>query len=87
MEGGIRVSEALGWTAGKDAADILDRSIALESNAYDLYIKMGRTVRDDQSKRVFNMLAEEEERHLDRMTSLIEKKPDVVSLDNHIGIG
>ena len=81
------MSEALGWTAGKDAADILDRSIALESNAYDLYIKMERTVRDDQSKRVFNMLAEEEERHLDRMTSLIEKKPDEVSLDNHIGIG
>lgn len=74
MEGGIRVSEALEWTAGRDAADILDLSIALESNAYDLYIKMERTVRDDQSKRVFSMLAEEEKHHLDRMTSLIEKK-------------
>ncbi|HTP05586.1 MAG TPA: rhodanese-like domain-containing protein [Nitrospirota bacterium] len=74
MEGGIRVSEALGWTAGRDAADILDLSIALESNAYDLYIKMERTVKDDHSKRVFSVLAEEEKRHLDRMTSLIEKK-------------
>jgi rubrerythrin len=74
MEGGIRVSEALGWTAGKDAADILDLSIALESNAYDLYIKMERTVRDNRSKRVFSMLAEEEKHHLNRMASLIEKK-------------
>jgi rubrerythrin len=74
MEGGVRVSEALEWTAGRDAADILDLSIALESNAYDLYIKMERTVKDDHAKRVFSMLAEEEKHHLDRMTFLIEKK-------------
>jgi rubrerythrin len=74
MEGGVRVSDALEWTAGRDAGDILDLSIALESNAYDLYIKMERTVKDDHAKRVFSMLAEEEKHHLDRMTSLIERK-------------
>ena len=74
MEGGVRVSEALEWTARRDSADILDLSIALESNAYDLYLKMERTVKDDHAKRVFGMLAEEEKHHLDRMTSLIEKK-------------
>ncbi|HET6365044.1 MAG TPA: ferritin family protein [Nitrospirota bacterium] len=74
MEGGVSVSEALEWTAGRDAADILDLSIALESNAYDLYIKMERTVKDDHAKRVFSMLAEEEKHHLDRMMSLIERK-------------
>jgi rubrerythrin len=47
---------------------------------------MERTVMDDQSKRVFGMLAEEEKHHLDRMTSLIEKKADDVSLDNDMGI-
>jgi rubrerythrin len=73
MEGGVRVSEALGWTAGRDAADILDLSIALESNAYDLYIKMERMVKDDHAKMVFSMLAGGEKRHLDRMASLIEK--------------
>jgi rubrerythrin len=74
MEGGVGVSEALAWTAGRDTADILDLSIALESNAYDLYIKMERTVKDDQAKRVFSMLAEAEKHHLDKMTSLIERK-------------
>ncbi len=74
MEGGVSVNEALEWTTGRDVADILDLSIALESNAYDLYIKMERTVKDDHAKGVFSMLAEEEKHHLDRMTSLIGKK-------------
>jgi rubrerythrin len=74
MEGGVRVSEALAWTAGKDAADVLDLSISLESNAYDLYIKIERTVKDDRSKRAFGLLAEAEKHHLDRMASLIEEK-------------
>ena len=74
MEGGVLVSQAMEWTAGRDVADILDLSIALESNAYDLYIKMERTMKDDHAKRAFSALAEEEKRHLARMTSLIERK-------------
>jgi rubrerythrin len=50
MEGGVSVNEALEWTTGRDVADVLDLSIALESNAYDLYIKMERTVKDDHAK-------------------------------------
>lgn len=74
MEGGMRVDEALAWTAEKDIADILDLSIALESNAFDLYIKMERATGDEHSKRVFHTLSEEERQHLNRMTSLIEKR-------------
>jgi rubrerythrin len=74
MEGGMRVDEALAWTGGKNIADILDLSIALESNAFDLYIKMERATGDDHSKQVFHTLSEEERQHLNRMTSLIEKK-------------
>jgi rubrerythrin len=48
---------------------------------------MERAVRDDHLKRVFSMLAEEEKHHLGRMTSLIEKKPNEVSLDKHTIIG
>ncbi len=74
MEGGMRVEEALAWTGGKDIADILDLSIALESNAFDLYIKMERAAGDEHSKQVFHALSEEERQHLNRMTSLIEKR-------------
>jgi rhodanese-related sulfurtransferase/rubrerythrin len=74
MEGGMRVDEALAWARGKDIADILDLSIALESNAFDLYIKMERAFEDRLSKQVFHALSEEERQHLNRMTLLIEKR-------------
>jgi rubrerythrin len=74
MEGGMRVDEALAWIEGKDIADILDLSISLESNAFDLYIKMERSAGDEHSKRVFHVLSEEERQHLNQMTLLIEKK-------------
>jgi rubrerythrin len=74
MEGGMRVDEALAWIEGKDIADILDLSIAVESNAFDLYMKMERALDDRHSKRVFHALSEEERQHLNLMTSLIEKR-------------
>jgi rubrerythrin len=74
MEGGMRVDEALAWIEGKDIADILDLSISLESNAFDLYVKMERAAGDEHSKKVFHVLSEEEREHLNWMTSLIEKR-------------
>ena len=74
MEGGMRVDEALAWAGGKDTADILDLSIALESNAFDLYMKMERAAGEEHSKQVFHALSEEERQHLNRMTLLIEKR-------------
>lgn len=73
MEGGVRVDEALAWTRGKSAPDVLDLSMALEANAYDLYVKMERALTDEQAKRVFRTLAIEEKRHLDRMAALMER--------------
>ncbi len=74
MEGGMRVDETLAWTRGKEISDILDLSIALESNAFDLYVKMERMAEDSHSKQVFHILSEEERQHLNRMTELIEKR-------------
>lgn len=73
MEGGMRISEAVEWAKGREIKDILDLSIALETNAYDLYLKMERTTGEPDSKKVFRSLAEEEKNHLDRLTALLDR--------------
>jgi len=75
MEGGMLISEALKWSKGKNLNEILELSISLETNSYDLYLKMGRKVEGRSSKQVFEKLSEEEKRHLEQLTSLFLKKP------------
>ena len=74
MEGGMSVKEALKWVDGKDLTDILELSISLETNAYDLYIKMAREAGDDISRKVFRSLADDERQHLNRLSSLLEER-------------
>ncbi len=74
MEGGIRIHEALQWAHEKSLAEILDFSIALEANSYDLYVKMERQIEDQRSARVFHVLSDEEKQHLERLSSLLEER-------------
>jgi rubrerythrin len=74
MEGGMRVSEALQWAKGKKTQEILELSLSLEANAYDLYLKMERHVKDEHSAKVFHLLSREEMQHLERLTTLFEKR-------------
>jgi sulfur-carrier protein adenylyltransferase/sulfurtransferase len=74
MEGGIRVSEALSWAGGKSLTEIVEFALSLETNSYDLYVKMGRRNIDRRSAQVFHVLSDEEKRHLARLSSLLEKK-------------
>ena len=74
MEGGMHIDEALKQAKGKNIVEILEYSIALETNAYDLYIKMERTMHEQVSKVVFKTLSNEEKNHLDRLISLLEKR-------------
>lgn len=73
MEGGIKVAEALLWAKGKDVTAVLDFAMSLETNAYDLYLKMERRLEGD-AKKVFLLLAEEERKHLERLAELLERK-------------
>ena len=73
MEGGIKVDEALRWARGKDVNAILEFAISLETNAYDLYLKMQRNLEGD-GRKVFELLAGEEKKHLERLAALLEKK-------------
>jgi sulfur-carrier protein adenylyltransferase/sulfurtransferase len=72
MEGNVNVSEALAWAAGKETRDLLELSMALETDSYDLYIKMSRTVPGENAKRVFTRLVAEEKAHLARMAKLLD---------------
>lgn len=74
MEGGVPVDEALRWVSGRGPKDIIELSVTLEANAYDLYLKMVQTLPDAKSKRVFEVLSREEKAHLDRLTEAFEKE-------------
>ncbi len=74
MEGGMLVGEALQWAKEKGVTDILELSISLETNAYDLYLKMERQMKDQRSAQVLNLLSGEEKQHLERLSSLIERR-------------
>ena len=74
MEGGMSVSEALKWSEGKESKEILELSMSLESNSYDLYLKMERKMEDHKAKQVFKTLSKEEKKHLEQLTSLFEKR-------------
>jgi rubrerythrin len=73
MEGGIQVDEALKWTEGKGLSDILEFSITLEVNSYDLYTLMERKAGDPGARMLFSLLSDEEKLHLNRLTALFEK--------------
>ncbi len=74
MEGGMLVSEALKWSKGKVLKDILELCVSLETNSYDLYLKMEQKVETNKAKQVFNILSGEEKNHLDRLTSMFNKR-------------
>ncbi len=74
MEGGMLVGEALQWAKGKGVTDILELSLSLETNSYDLYLKMEHQMKDQRSARVFSLLSGEEKEHLERLSSLLEKR-------------
>jgi rubrerythrin len=72
MEGGKMLSEVMSWVAGKNTREALDLAMALETDSYDLYIKMGRKVPDTGAHKVFDMLIAEERGHLNRMAQLMD---------------
>ncbi|MEJ2244764.1 MAG: ferritin family protein [Acidobacteriota bacterium] len=72
LEGGIRLTDALDWSRGKDLIHIIEFSISLEVNAIDLYIKMERRVEGKEAKEVFLALSNQERNHLRRLSTTLE---------------
>jgi len=73
LEGGAPLQETLDWAKGKSLREVLELSIAMEANALDRYIKMGRAVADEPSREAFLALSLEERKHLERMASLLDR--------------
>jgi len=73
MSGCVSVPDALAWSKGKNATEILDLMMALEANTLDLYFKLGRGVTSERARSVFMALSEEETRHLEKLASVFEK--------------
>jgi rubrerythrin len=74
MEGGVSVSEAVAWARDKDMGTVIELLMSLETNAYDLYIKMERRMDDEKSKEVFRTLYDEEHTHLKRLSRALEAR-------------
>ena len=74
MEGGIPVKEALAWIKDKGVSESLELAIAMEINAYDLYIRMSRTIEDKQAQQIFKKLSAEEQVHLEKLAGLLDKR-------------
>ena len=74
MEGGISVKDALEWTKDRSVVESMELAMAMEVNAYDLYIKMSRAIEDKQAQQVFEKLSEGEQVHLEKLAGLLDKR-------------
>jgi rhodanese-related sulfurtransferase/rubrerythrin len=72
MEGGVSVARALGWIRGRQIRDILEFAISVETNAFDRYLILRRELQNEHSRRVFEVLSDEERRHLKKLTRVLE---------------
>jgi rubrerythrin len=75
MEGGASVTKTLKWAEGKGLTEILELSMSLETNSYDLYLKMERQSGEEKYGHVFRVLAEEERDHLNRFIAILQQQP------------
>jgi rubrerythrin len=73
MEGGMRIRDALRWIEGKDPERMLEISMSIETNSYDLYLKMYQRMQDENAKEVFSRLAHEEKQHLAKLTASLDE--------------
>ena len=74
MVGCIKVSQAINWAEDKQLKDLLELMMTLSANAFDFYLRLGRTATLEEECRVFDMLANEESQHLQRLTQAYENE-------------
>jgi rhodanese-related sulfurtransferase/rubrerythrin len=70
MEGGVSITKVLVWAEGQKPIDVLEFSVSMEVNAYDLYLKVAQRLDQEESKDVLLHLAREEKAHLDGLIEL-----------------
>jgi sulfur-carrier protein adenylyltransferase/sulfurtransferase len=73
LESGVTLQEALRWAEGKDPHEILELALALETNAYDRYLRMYEEATQEETRSIFHSLAEEEKGHLQRLGACLDR--------------
>jgi sulfur-carrier protein adenylyltransferase/sulfurtransferase len=73
MEGGYRVADAVAKARQLDVGAVCELAIAVEVNAYDHYLILQRQAPDENSQRVYEVLAGEERRHLQWLTKTLDE--------------
>lgn len=74
MVGCIKVAQAINWAGDKQMKDLLELMMSLSANAFDFYLRLGRVTTLGRERRVFDMLANEESQHLQRLTQAYENE-------------
>jgi rubrerythrin len=74
LEGGTKLDVAITWARSRSVQEILEFSISLESQLYDLYIRLQRREKEKSSSRfkIFSVISGEEKNHLERLVELFE---------------
>jgi rhodanese-related sulfurtransferase/rubrerythrin len=75
MEGGLSIDEVLNRYSEytKNRQDLLDLSMMLETQALDLYLRLGDSVTDETSKGLLRKIGDEEKGHLASLGRLREE--------------
>lgn len=72
MEGGIALDKALAWLRDRPLEDALEFCAAMEANAHDRYIRLGRSL-GAPVQAVFVQLAEAEKVHLEQLMAAFQQ--------------
>ncbi len=75
MEGGVAVEPALSWARGRSPEELLEYAAGLETNSWDLYLRMHEAAGEEAARTVFETLAEGEKRHLDLLMARLGGRP------------
>ncbi len=72
MEGGFTLVEAFDWVRGRPMTAILELAMTVETNAFDRYLFLQRKLPNEHARRAFEILADEERRHLKRLAAVLD---------------
>lgn len=72
VEGGASLDEIRQWAADKSDVQRVDLAIAVETNAYDRYLLLRRKLTDEHLKRIVEVVAGDERRHLYRLIGVYD---------------
>lgn len=73
MEGGIELDKSIKWAIQSDVVDVLEFAAAMEANAHDRYVHVGRSV-GGATEQAFIQLANAEKVHLDQLLQAFQER-------------